>query len=99
MKAAWLLLLLPMSCASVPAKSPDPVVVELWPGKVPGDAGISGEESTKIYPSPLVGPTPLISNVSRPSTSGSPRGSSVALWERSAGRERDVTTRSYWSWT
>jgi len=66
-KTAWLLLLLPISCASAPSKPPEPIVVELWPGKVPGDAGIPGEESTKIYPSPLVGPTPLISNVSRPS--------------------------------
>ena len=67
--AAALLALALMSCASAPATPPQPTVVELWPGKVPGDAGISGEESTKIYPSPLVGPTPLISNVSRPSIS------------------------------
>jgi acetyl esterase/lipase len=71
MKAAapGLLALALFSCASAtPApKPPEPIVVELWPGKPPGDAGIPGEESTKIYQSPLVGPTMLISNVTRPS--------------------------------
>jgi acetyl esterase/lipase len=48
---------------------PTPVVVELWPGKAPGDLGIKGEETTKIVQSPLVGPTRLITNVSKPSIS------------------------------
>jgi acetyl esterase/lipase len=48
------------------AAAAEPLVVDLWPGKVPGDAGISGEESSRIYPSPLVGPTKLITNVTRP---------------------------------
>jgi acetyl esterase/lipase len=63
------LALLLLSCAAAPPapKLPDPIVVELWPGKVPGDAGIPGAESTKTYESPLVGPTMLVSNVSRPS--------------------------------
>jgi acetyl esterase/lipase len=43
-----------------------PLVVDLWPGKVPGDVGIRGEESSRVYPSPLVGPTKLITNVTKP---------------------------------
>ncbi|MGC8643974.1 MAG: alpha/beta hydrolase, partial [Isosphaeraceae bacterium] len=48
-------------------KAAEPVVVELWPGKVPGDIGISGKETSRIHQSPLVGPTRLITNVSQPS--------------------------------
>lgn len=48
------------------AYTAEPQVVELWPGKVPGDVGISGEESSRIYDSPIVGPTRLITNVTRP---------------------------------
>jgi acetyl esterase/lipase len=69
MKAAWPLLLCLVSCAApaVPTLAPQPIVIDLWPGQAPGDAGIKGEESTRTYDSPLVGPTMLISNVSRPS--------------------------------
>lgn len=49
-----------------PSLLPQPIVVELWPGAVPGDAGIKGEEKSRIIQSPLVGPTKLITNVSRP---------------------------------
>jgi acetyl esterase/lipase len=41
-------------------------VVDLWPGKTPGDVGISGQENSRIHPSPLVGPTKLITNVIKP---------------------------------
>src|SRR6266498_3246987 len=44
----------------------DPLVVDLWPGKAPGDAGISGQEKSRIHDSPIVGPTKLITNVTRP---------------------------------
>jgi acetyl esterase/lipase len=44
----------------------DPTVVDLWPGKTPGDAGIKGQETSRIHQSPLVGPTRLITNVSKP---------------------------------
>src|SRR5262245_17303157 len=44
----------------------DPVVIDLWPGKTPGDVGISGQENSRIHPSPLVGPTKLITNVTKP---------------------------------
>jgi len=44
----------------------DPRVVDLWPGKAPGDVGINGQENSRIHPSPLVGPTKLITNVTKP---------------------------------
>ena len=44
----------------------EPLVVDLWPGKTPGDVGISGQENSRIHPSPLVGPTKLITNVTKP---------------------------------
>src|SRR5258708_3659127 len=50
-----------------PAPATDPLVVELWPGPVPGDAGIDGQEKSRIYDSVLVSNTRLITNVTRPS--------------------------------
>ena len=45
----------------------EPLVVDLWPGRAPGDVGIEGEESSRIYESPLLkGPTKLITNVTKP---------------------------------
>jgi acetyl esterase/lipase len=44
----------------------DPLVLDVWPGKVPGDVGIKGQEYSRIHPSPIVGPTKLITNVSKP---------------------------------
>ena len=44
----------------------EPLVIDLWPGKTPGDVGISGQENSRIHPSPLVGPTKLITNVTKP---------------------------------
>lgn len=44
----------------------EPLVIDLWPGKVPQDAGLTAEESSRIYDSPIVGPTKLISNVTKP---------------------------------
>jgi acetyl esterase/lipase len=48
------------------APAAEPLVVDLWPGKTPGDAGIRGQETVRIYQSPLVGPTKLITNVTKP---------------------------------
>ncbi|MBI3863066.1 MAG: alpha/beta hydrolase [Planctomycetia bacterium] len=46
----------------------DPIVVELWPGKTPGDVGIAGEEKSITYESALIGgKTKLITNVTKPS--------------------------------
>src|SRR5881394_4660939 len=44
----------------------EPIVIDLWPGKAPGDVGISGEEKSRIHQSKIVGPTKLITNVSKP---------------------------------
>lgn len=55
---------LTLAVASVQAE--DPLVLPLWPGPAPGDRGIPGEERSRIHDSPLVGPTKLITNVSRP---------------------------------
>jgi acetyl esterase/lipase len=52
--------------SSGPAFPSEPIVVELWPGKVPGDVGIKGQETSRIHQSPLVGPTKLITNVTKP---------------------------------
>jgi acetyl esterase/lipase len=43
-----------------------PIALELWPGKVPGDVGIKGQETSRIHQSPLVGSTKLITNVTKP---------------------------------
>ena len=43
-----------------------PIVVDLWPGKTPGDIGIPGEEKSRIYQSRIVGPTKLVTNVTKP---------------------------------
>jgi acetyl esterase/lipase len=45
----------------------EPMVMELWPGAVPGDVGIDGQEYGRIHDSKLVGKTLLITNVTRPS--------------------------------
>jgi acetyl esterase/lipase len=44
----------------------EPIVIDLWPAKPPGDSGITAEESSRIYQSKIVGPTKLITNVSKP---------------------------------
>jgi acetyl esterase/lipase len=54
------------SFATIPASAAGPLVVGLWPGETPGDVGIKGQETSRIHNSPLVGPTRLITNVTRP---------------------------------
>ena len=51
---------------AVPANADEPLVVDVWPGKTPGDVGIKGQETTRIHQSPLVGPTKMVTNVSKP---------------------------------
>lgn len=54
-------------CVNIAVFGADPVIVDLWPGKTPGDVGISGEETGRIYESPILnGPTKLITNVTKP---------------------------------
>ncbi len=60
-------LLIPL-IAAVPALAAEPIVVDLWPGKPPGDVGVAQAETTRIYQSPILGgPTKLVTNVSKPS--------------------------------
>lgn len=42
--------------ATSTAFAKEPLVVDLWPGKTPGDAGITGQENSRIHQSLLVGP-------------------------------------------
>jgi acetyl esterase/lipase len=54
-------------CVSGTARAADPLVVDLWPGKAPGDAGIEGQETSRMYESAIIeGPTKLVTNVTRP---------------------------------
>ena len=49
------------------AVAAEPLVVHVWPDKTPADVGIEGEESSRMYESPIIaGPTRLITNVTRP---------------------------------
>lgn len=65
-RIALLICLLAVYFVNCWASAADPQVVNLWPGKVPGDVGIDGQETSRIYDSPIVGPTKLITNVTRP---------------------------------
>jgi acetyl esterase/lipase len=44
----------------------EPLVIDLWPDKPPGDVGIAAPEQSRIHQSKIVGPTKLITNVSKP---------------------------------
>jgi acetyl esterase/lipase len=63
---ALALLLLAPAIAAGAASAADPIVIDLWPGKPPGDIGIKAQETSRIYQSPIVGATKLITNVSKP---------------------------------
>lgn len=63
---ALILLLNAAVLASAPAGAPAPIVVDLWPGKPPGNLYPKGPESSRIYQSPIVGSTRLITNVVEP---------------------------------
>src|ERR1700677_637890 len=65
-RIALAVLLLVGVLATIPARAAEPLVIDVWPGKAPGDVGIKGQETSPIHPSPLVGPTKLITNVTRP---------------------------------
>jgi acetyl esterase/lipase len=62
----WAVALLAGWFVTAPSLAGDPLVVDLWPGKVPGDVGINRPETSRIHRSPLVGPTKLITNISKP---------------------------------
>lgn len=67
MKCA-LLAVLWSAASPLAALAAEPLVIDLWPGKPPGDVGIEGNETTRLYESKLLGgPTRLVTNVTRPS--------------------------------
>jgi acetyl esterase/lipase len=55
--------------ASGAGAAAEPLVLDLWPGAVPGVNFASGPERSRIYHSAITGPTRVITNVSRPSVS------------------------------
>jgi len=44
----------------------EPLVIDLWPGKPPGELPVRGAEKTFIHTSPLYGTNSLITNVTKP---------------------------------
>lgn len=49
------------------AYAAEPLTLDLWPDRPPGDVGIEGQENSRMHESPLLDrPTKLITNVSRP---------------------------------
>jgi acetyl esterase/lipase len=61
--AAFLCLAL---CLSRAAVASTPIVMDLWPGKPPGDLPVRGPEKTVIRTSPLYGTNTLVTNVTKP---------------------------------
>ena len=49
------LALLVMCWTACSVMAADPIVVNVWPGKTPGDVGIKGQEHTRIYQSAILG--------------------------------------------
>ncbi len=65
--------LLPRLCVAGPAAGADgPVVVELWPGKAPDEAGDVGKEKVRTSPKltrkevEVTEPTRMVTDVSKP---------------------------------
>jgi acetyl esterase/lipase len=65
-RTAWGVAVVALLFAGARAVAADPLVIDLWPAKTPGDVGIQREETSRIHQSPLVGPTRLITNVTKP---------------------------------
>ena len=58
--------ILSLLAQAISAQGANPIVIDLWPGKAPGDVGLSRPETSRIHHSPIVGPTKLITQVSKP---------------------------------
>ena len=66
-RLAAALCLLVGCCLNCAVFGAEPLIVNLWPDKTPGDVGITGQEESRIYQSPILGePTKLITNVTQP---------------------------------
>lgn len=49
------------------ASAAEPIILDVWPGRTPGDVGIEGEEKSLAYDSKILGgPTRLVTNVTKP---------------------------------
>jgi acetyl esterase/lipase len=74
MRFAWMVSLITWLCVSWPVGAADkPLVVELWPGKVPEETGDLGAEKLVMSPKldrkqvEVTEPTQMVTNVSKPS--------------------------------
>ncbi len=63
---AFAVIRLAVAFIAVPSFAADPIVIDLWPGKSPADVGLKEKESTLIFPSVIVSPTKLVTNVTKP---------------------------------
>jgi hypothetical protein len=54
------------STAHAQSSLPPPIVLDVWPGPAPDDKGLAEAERTYIFQSPIVGPTRLVTNVTKP---------------------------------
>src|SRR5690349_13009531 len=78
---------------AIPAFAAEPIVIDLWPGKPPADVGLKETESTLIHPSPLVGPTKLVTNVTKPTLTIYP-----ARWDKNTGTAMIIVPGGgYWN--
>ncbi|MGH7943451.1 MAG: alpha/beta hydrolase [Opitutaceae bacterium] len=60
---AWCIGLISCGCI---ASAGEPIVVDVWPGETPEDIGIPGVEKSRIHDARFVGPTKLVTNVTKP---------------------------------
>lgn len=68
-RLAATLVLLVGCCLNGAVFGAEPLIVNLWPDKTPGDVGITGQEESRINQSPiLAGPTKPITNVTQPTS-------------------------------
>ena len=65
-RLSFAVLLFAVVSIAIPAFATEPIVVDLWPGKPPADVGLKQQESSRIFDSPVVGPSKLIKFVTKP---------------------------------
>src|SRR5689334_4358461 len=91
-RIAFAVSLLAVAFIAVAAFAADPIVVDLWPGKPPADVGLKEQETIRIIDSPLVGPTKLITNVTKPTLT-----IYQARWDKNTGTAMIICPgRGYW---
>ncbi len=65
-RSALAVLRLVVLLIALPVFAAEPIVIDLWPGTTPGDVGIKEKEHSFIHPDKIVGPTKLVTNVTKP---------------------------------